>query len=140
MNKIVTVLFLMSILVGCDGVARSGPIRHVSLVEAKGLLAKSPQSFTILDLRTPDEFMAGHLKKAVNENYYNSGFKDELNKLDKETPYLIYCQSGTRGSKALKIMEKMGFKKVFHLYGGYQAWTAKSLPIVKSLVKEEKVS
>lgn len=73
---------------------------------------------TIIDIRTPEEYNSGHLKDAINIDFYSSDFKFELNKLDKEKKYLIYCRSGTRSSYALSTFEELQFKEVYELENG----------------------
>ena len=59
-----------------------------------------------------------------NIDYYNSTFKEELDKLDKTKPLLLYCRSGNRSGKAGKIATNLGFKEIYDLEGGYSAWSA----------------
>lgn len=117
-------------LSACDGIPRSGPIRHMSLVEARKLIEKAPKDLVILDVRTPKEYDDGHLVGAKNENIYLGAFDKNLAQYDKDKTYLVYCQTGGRGKQALKKMRDMGFKTVYHLYGGYEAWVGKGLPVV----------
>jgi rhodanese-related sulfurtransferase len=83
----------------------------------------------LLDIRTPEEFMAGHLKNAINIDYYASDFQNQLNKLDKAQTYLVYCRSGNRSSTAIQMMKTLGFKRVYELEGGINSWGASDLPI-----------
>jgi len=83
----------------------------------------------LLDIRTPEEFMAGHLKNAVNIDYYASDFQNKLGKLDKAQTYLVYCRSGSRSSTAVQMMKTLGFKRVYELEGGINSWGAIELPI-----------
>lgn len=81
----------------------------------------------ILDVRTPDEFKNGHIKGAINIDFYNN-FLNHIGKLNKSKNYLLYCRSGNRSNTALKIMGKAGFKNVFHLKNGIISW---KLPLEK---------
>ena len=47
---------------------------------------------------------------------------DNLNKLDKEKPYIIYCMSGNRSLKASHVMKSLGFKMIYHYKKGYKDW------------------
>ncbi len=88
-------------------------------------------SFVILDVRTAEEFASGYIENAINIDYYSDTFRDELNNLDKDKSYLIYCHSGNRSGKALDIMAELGFKEVYNMLGGMIAWNAEGLPTVK---------
>lgn len=82
----------------------------------------------ILDIRTPEEFASGRIANSQNIDFYAADFKNNLEKLDKDKEYKIYCNSGNRSESAKKIMEEMGFKNVVELRGGIQAWMSNGLP------------
>jgi rhodanese-related sulfurtransferase len=72
----------------------------------------------VLDIRTPREFKSGHIRGAQLLDYYSSDFVDKLKRLDREKTYLVYCRSGNRSGKSLKIFERLGFRQVYHLETG----------------------
>ena len=76
----------------------------------------------LLDVRTPGEFNAGHIKNADNIDFTGSDFREKVAKLDREKPVLIYCHSGNRSGKASLILKELGFKEVYDLQGGYSNW------------------
>ncbi len=83
---------------------------------------KDAASTTLIDVRTPDEYNAGHLPSAQLIDFYSPDFKATLQQLDKNAPYAIYCRTGHRSGQALTIMQELGFKDVVDLKGGIQAW------------------
>ncbi len=88
--------------------------------------------FTLIDIRTIDEFNAGHIKTAKQADYYQTqSFSDYLDSLNKNANYLIYCHTGRRSGLALQIMQQKGFTNVYDLAGGYNDWLAASLPTEK---------
>lgn len=76
----------------------------------------------IIDIRTPLEFNQGHMEKAKNIDFFSSSFTNQLDSLDKEQVVFVYCRSGGRSLKSLKTFEKLGFKKVYELEGGFIHW------------------
>ena len=78
--------------------------------------------FVILDVRTPQEFTNGHIEKAVNLDYYSDTFKNDLDQLDKNNAYLVYCRSGNRSGKTLNIMKGLGFSEAYNMLGGISNW------------------
>lgn len=76
----------------------------------------------LLDVRTPGEFNAGHIKNADNIDFTGSDFREKVATLDREKPVLIYCHSGNRSGKASLILKELGFKEVYDLQGGYSNW------------------
>lgn len=84
----------------------------------------------ILDVRTPDEFSSGHIEGAENFDYYGPNFADLLDNLDKDEAYFVYCRSGSRSGSVLRMMDELGFREVYNLYGGISQ-NAPYLPVVR---------
>lgn len=82
----------------------------------------SEKSKIILDVRTPTEYKKGHLRNARLINFYDQAFKSNLEKLDKNKTYFVYCATSIRSKKAAKALVKLGIKKIYELKGGYNAW------------------
>lgn len=76
----------------------------------------------VLDVRTAAEYAEGHLPNAMLIDVQKPNFKDQIATLDKNKTYLIYCKSGRRSEKALKVLHAAGFKNAYHLKGGYLNW------------------
>ncbi len=92
-------------------------LKSVSAKEAKKIIEEN-KDIKILDVRTAMEFAGGNLAGSVNLDFYEPNFLAELNKLDKEEVYLIYCRSGSRSKGALEMMKQLGFKTVYELEYG----------------------
>ena len=89
--------------------------------EAKALKA----GVQLIDVRTPDEYKAGHIANAKNINFYDADFKAQMDKLDKSKVIAVYCGVGGRSGKASTILTQLGFKTIYDLQGGMSAWKAK---------------
>lgn len=74
----------------------------------------------ILDVRTSKEFSGGAIEGAININV--DDLRANLEKLDKNKMFAIYCQVGLRGYLANRIMRNNGFRAV-NLNGGYNLWS-----------------
>ena len=105
----------------------------VSPKEAYSLIQKNKDNinFVILDVRTAKEFASGHIEDAINIDYYSKAFLDDLDRLDKTKIYLVYCRSGSRSTKAFKLMKELKFQKVYTMEGGIVRWKAEGLPTTK---------
>ncbi len=76
----------------------------------------------ILDVRTREEFLEGHIKGAVNIPVNEVEKRlDELKKY-KNSEIIVYCRSGRRSKIASEILVKNGFKRVYNLSGGIIEW------------------
>lgn len=84
----------------------------------------------IIDVRTPAEFQASHIANALLIDFYDKKFIEQLEQLDKEKTYLLYCRSGNRSGKTLQLMKNLGFKAAYNMQGGMRAWTKAKYPVV----------
>jgi rhodanese-related sulfurtransferase len=76
----------------------------------------------ILDVRTEGETKSGVVKGALNIDISSPNFGEQIQYLDREKSYLVYCYSGARSSQACKFMEMNSFGDVYNLIGGMMAW------------------
>ena len=76
----------------------------------------------LIDVRTEEEFNNGKIRSSFNIDFQKSDFIDNIKKLDKEKPYIIYCMSGNRSFKASHVMKSLGFKMIYHYKNGYKDW------------------
>jgi rhodanese-related sulfurtransferase len=83
----------------------------------------------ILDVRTPEEFFEGFIEGAQHLDFYRVDFESEINALDKELKYAVYCRSGKRSGKAIEIMQKAAFHNLFNLDGGIIEWVGAGKPL-----------
>ncbi|MFY7911340.1 MAG: thioredoxin domain-containing protein [Emticicia sp.] len=83
----------------------------------------------LIDVRTPEEYMRGHLKRAINLNFNDDNFEDIVKtKLDKTRPVFVYCFSGRRSTDAAAFLRDLGYKEVYDMAGGFAKWTSSSKP------------
>ena len=95
-------------------------IKSITPQEALELMEN--EDVIILDVRTSWEFTEGHIKNAKNLDFTDPDFNDNLQKMDKNKKYIVYCKTGRRGGMALETMEEAGFSNVYNLIGGYDGW------------------
>ncbi|MGN8245448.1 rhodanese-like domain-containing protein [Cellulomonas soli] len=103
--------------------ACSTPASEVTLVSpAQAATLLTEQDVTVIDVRTPEEFAAGHLSDAVNIDIEGGSFDSLVVALPEEDTYLVYCRSGNRSGVATAQMADLGFTQVNDLDGGVVAW------------------
>jgi glutamine cyclotransferase len=162
-NTITTVLLTLSIILAVvGGCAKAGPISEppatlntptvsptpsevsqsatpsvqtINSADAFKLIQenKGNADFIILDVRTPDEFNGGHIGNAVNIDFYSPDFKSNLEKLDRNKLYLVYCLTGGRSASASQMLSELGFPRVYNLAGGITRWIQDGYPTTSSL-------
>ena len=103
-------------------------------IEPKALgdrIAWADRALVVLDVRTPAEYAEGHVPGAINiPNGELAGRVAELSDA-KGRDIVVYCRSGVRAAQALDVLDKAGFKRLFHLQGDYNRWTEEKRPTVK---------
>jgi rhodanese-related sulfurtransferase len=90
---------------------------------------KDNSNFVLLDVRTFGEHEQSHIEGSILLNYQSRDFGKEVNKLDKDKIYLVYCRSGMRSGASIDIMRKLGFKNLYNLSGGIMGWENCGLPL-----------
>lgn len=115
MRNRVIIWAVLVLLVGCQIGSMSN--RKVSGDEARRLVASGA---LLVDVRTPAEFSAGHIKGAVNIPLLE--LEQRMGELGaKDKPIVLYCRSGNRSSRAQSLLEKAGFSQVYDL-GAMSSW------------------
>ena len=117
------------------------PYGEISPEEAVAVIValQDDPEFVLLDIRTPAEVEAGHLPGAVNLDFRNPTFENELERLDREPVYLIYCRTANRSGQAFELMGEMGFARVYDMQGGITQWQRLGYPICEGPVGGEHV-
>jgi rhodanese-related sulfurtransferase len=107
-------------------------IESLSPQEAFALIQQNQDNsdFVIIDVRTLEEIAEGYIEGAIFINFYSDTFRDELDSLDKDKVYLIYCRGGGRSELTLLIIEELGFMEAYDILGGFTAWKDAGLPII----------
>jgi rhodanese-related sulfurtransferase len=90
------------------------------------------REFTLIDVREPAEFAAGHLPGAVNLPRGLLEFQIESPPVsaDRSRTLVVYCLSGGRAALAADSLQQLGFTQVHSLAGGIAAWRNAALPVV----------
>ena len=99
--------------------AQSDSIKTIDAAQFAEII-KSDSVF-LLDVRTADEYAAGHIANAKNIDVLKSDFKNKASILPKGKQIAVYCRSGKRSLVAANILAKMGYK-VINLRGGWMEW------------------
>lgn len=107
------------------GGATTGTISDVSPEEALPAVEKENAQF--IDVRTTEEYAAGHAKHTINIPL--NELPSKLDLIDRDNPVYLICRSGNRSKKAAKILAENGFSHAINISGGTDAWSAANLPM-----------
>lgn len=124
------IVFLMvsaTVLTSCKGQHEDDIVKDVTVEEMQTLLQMD--NVQLVDVRTPEEYSTGFIANAQNIDYFSPTFDEDIKKLDKEQPVIVYCKSGRRSTKCSEKLLKAGFVKIYNLKGGITQWRHKGLKI-----------
>jgi thioredoxin 1 len=130
--KVFSYIALLCLSVGifsCQNQTHNGNAINGSITVDEFEKKLSGDVVQLIDVRTPEEFSQGYLKGALNYNINSNEFEDQLLKLDKNKPVMVYCLSGGRSKAAAELMAGKGFKEVYNMQGGLIKWNAANKPI-----------
>ncbi|MFO7699234.1 MAG: rhodanese-like domain-containing protein [Acidimicrobiia bacterium] len=123
-------LIALAAAIAVAGCSPSGAtLETVSPEAAAEVIANTPD-VVVLDIRTPEEFAEGFIEGASNIDFYRSDFAGQLDMLDKDAPYVVYCRSDNRSGDAMDVFADLGFTNVTEIDGGIVNWYESGLPIV----------
>ncbi|MEK9726707.1 MAG: rhodanese-like domain-containing protein [Candidatus Margulisiibacteriota bacterium] len=134
--KHIVIILIFCLFIGCkDTPALNQSPRPISVGMAHNLILQQlgNKSFSIVDVRSYQEFQSGHIDQAIHINYQDH---DNLKKLDPKKTYLLYCKSGRRSQLAAEFLNNHGFKNVFNMTGGIDAWKIQFSTLTPSPLNE----
>ncbi|WP_371173993.1 rhodanese-like domain-containing protein [Buchananella felis] len=117
-------------LAGCSSNEAAPASRPAEAASAPAAGQEVAAEAVLIDVRTPEEFAAGHLEGAINIDVNSADFATKIGELDPAGTYLVYCRSGNRSGQAVEQMKGMGFQNVTNAGGFQQASADLGLPIV----------
>ena len=140
---VLTILSLSLLTVGCNYITGEGycntpadgdqQIFDVTVQKAHNLVRENAGNpdFVILDVRTPAEYSSGHIEDAINIDVNSGSFVSEVEALDKDNTYLVYCRSGIRSASARDTMAQLDFMNIYNMNGGIMEWQSAGFPVVR---------
>ncbi len=94
-------------------------VLHQDLMPGKGV--------QVVDVREPAEYAAEHISGTANVPL--SGLSRNLDKIERQKPAYLICQSGARSAQAAQTLRQNGYSQVCIIDGGLQAWKEAGLPV-----------
>ena len=101
------------------------PFTRIDVGEAKEKIDSG--AVQLIDVRTPGEFMGGHAPGAINIPHMSVVSRKEELATDREL--VMICQMGQRSALACEFAASMGFKDLFNVEGGTEAWIKAGYPV-----------
>lgn len=112
--------FAALLFLAVPAVAQTAPYRQITPEAAKRMLADD-KTATLLDVRTSEEYAAGHIQGSILIPDFELAAKAAAAFPDKTKPVILYCRSGNRSRNSALWMLKQGYTNVYDL-GGIKGW------------------
>jgi rhodanese-related sulfurtransferase len=129
-----TLPLLRSVVLGALIVAASVHAEETGKVTQSALLEriqKQDQSVIILDVRSPEEFAAGHVPGAINIPYTHLPARISAIPSPTDKDVVVYCEIGVRAEKAVASLRDNGFTRLMYLDGDMKQWRESKRPTEK---------
>ena len=129
MKRTLPMLLLLSfVLTGCAASAtlsETNTYRQITMVEAVELMEKE-ENYLILDVRTQQEYAAGHIPGAIVIPNETIGTEEIAQLPDKDQLIMVYCRSGNRSKQASDKLVKLGYTNIVE-FGGIIDWPGETV-------------
>ena len=129
MNKFLSLCCLFVFVFTPIVLAEPAP-KNVTVADAEKLIKADPK-VVIIDVRTPEEFKAGHIPGAKNIDFNGDDFEKQIAALDKSKTYVVHCAAGGRSAQACKVIEQVKLPSVYHMNEGFKTWEKAGKPVEK---------
>ena len=116
MNRI-AILFLIFIF-SCE--LLSSP--EINIISESDFIELQDSDYTLIDVRTQDEFDLGHIDSAINLDFYSDSFQNDILSLPKNETIVLYCRTNNRSSKTAAILQENGYRDILVIKGGITEW------------------
>lgn len=94
---------------------------EVAQIDPHAVLEKlADGAVTVVDIRDPQSFAAGHPPQA--RHVHNENVQDFIASADKDKPLIVFCYHGYSSQSAAAFFRQQGFREVYSVRGGYSAW------------------
>ena len=95
---------------------------EINIISESDFVEIQDSDYTLIDVRTQDEFDLGHIDSAINLDFYSETFQNDILSLPKNETIVLYCRTNNRSSKTANILKENGFKEISVLEGGITEW------------------
>jgi rhodanese-related sulfurtransferase len=105
--------------------------RSAGAVGAQDVVRLMNQGAAVLDLRSAEDYAAGHIRGARSIPADQLSQSLDTLKRYKDKPVVVYCEQGATAAAAMRTLAQQGFGQVANLRGGLRAWRAEQLPVAR---------
>ena len=95
---------------------------EINIISESDFVEIQDSDYTLIDVRTQDEFDLGHIHNAINLDFYSETFQKEILSLPKNEKIILYCRTNNRSNKTANILKENGYRDIIVIRGGITEW------------------
>ena len=95
---------------------------EINIISESDFVEIQDSDYTLIDVRTQDEFDLGHIDSAINLDFYSETFQNDILSLPKNETIVLYCRTNNRSSKTANILKAVSYTHLRALRGGITEW------------------
>ena len=95
---------------------------EIIIISESDFIELRDSEYTLIDVRTKDEFDLGHIDSAINLDFYSDSFQNDILSLPKNETIVLYCRTNNRSSKTATILQENGYRDILVIKGGITEW------------------
>ena len=89
--------------------------------------------YTLIDVRTSEEYESGHIQNALNFDFYSESFQKDILKLEKNSQIILYCRTQNRSTKTADFLKENGYREIKVIQGGITSWVKNGNDLVYNI-------
>jgi len=126
------VFFFLLLVYSCQ-IFESNEINEISDIQFTEI---QNTDYILVDLRTAELYVSGHIQDAVNFDFYSESFQNDILILEKSSSIILYCRTQNRSTKTANYLKENGYKEIIVLAGGITSWVKNGNDLVYNFSDE----
>ena len=109
---------------------------EISVISDYQFIEIQDNDYTLVDVRTTEEYESGHIQNAINIDFYSESFEKEILLLSKSSSIILYCRTQNRSTKTANFLKENGYMDISIIEGGINSWVKNGNDLVYSFSDE----
>ena len=106
---------------------------EVNIISDNQFLEMQDTDYTLIDVRTTEEYESGHIQNALNFDFYSESFQKDILTLEKNSQIILYCRTQNRSTKTADFLKENGYREIKVIEGGITSWVKNGNDLVYNI-------
>jgi len=106
---------------------------EVNIISDNQFLEMQDTDYTLIDVRTTEEYESGHIQNALNFDFYSESFQKDILTLEKNSQIILYCRTQNRSTKTADFLKENGYREIKVIKGGITSWVKNGNDLVYNI-------